>query len=210
MRQTNQLNRTRYQLYAPIYDIVTRPLRRSRRRAIERLDLDAGDRVLIPGCGTGEDLKYLPPDVEVVALDLTPAMVRRTAKRASSLDVNATVLLGDAHQLPVANDTFDAVLLHLVLSVVPEPRQLLTEGARVTAPEGRVSIFDKFAPTGAAPSIVRRAINPFARLVFSDLNRRLDPLVAGSGLSLLSRESVLADLYTVTQATPGSAATDAE
>jgi ubiquinone/menaquinone biosynthesis C-methylase UbiE len=82
MMVSNWWNRTRYGLYAPVYDWGARPLERGRRRAIERLDVQPDDRILILGSGTGMDLEHLPPGVAVTAIDVTPAMVRRTERRA--------------------------------------------------------------------------------------------------------------------------------
>ena len=145
-------NRTRYQLYAPIYDLVARPLERGRERAVDQLDLQPGDRVLILGAGTGSDLKYLPDDVQVTAVDAAPAMVRRTRKRAAALGRDVDARIGDAQALPFEDETFDAVLLHLILSVVPDPKSVAAETARVLAPGGRVSVYDKFAPESAESS----------------------------------------------------------
>ena len=200
---SNWWTRRRYRLYAPVYDLAARPLERGRRRAIDRLDLDPGDRVLIPGCGTGSDLPYLPEDVEVTALDLTPVMVHRTANRADSLAVDVDALIGDAQRLPVAADTVDAVLLHLVLSVVPDPGAVAAETARVLAPDGQVSIYDKFVPDDEDPSLLRRALNPVTRALFSDITRQLGPLLAATDLEPGPRESVLGGIYTVTVAEPG-------
>jgi ubiquinone/menaquinone biosynthesis C-methylase UbiE len=195
------LNRARYRLYAPIYDLVARPLADGRQRAIERLDLVADDRILILGCGPGVDLEYLPADAAITAIDITPAMVRRTAARADALGMDVDARVGDATDLAFEDDAFDAVLLHLVLSVVPDPGAVLAETDRVLAAGGRVSVFDKFVPPGTDPSLLRRAINPLARVLFSDLTRELDPLVAETSLELHGRESVLGGLYTVTTAT---------
>ncbi|NHN46579.1 methyltransferase domain-containing protein [Halostella sp. JP-L12] len=196
--------RTRWDAYAPIYDWAAKPFERGRRRAIERLELQPGDRVLVLGCGTGADLPYLPADAEIIALDVAPAMVRRTAERAAELDHAVNVQVGDAGALPFADDAFDAVLLHLVLSVVPDPAAVVAETARVLAPDGCVSIFDKFVPAGQTPSHPRRVLNPVARLLFSDLTRSLDPMIAGTGLATDERETVLGSLYTVTIARPSS------
>jgi len=38
-----------------------------------------------------------------------------------------------------------------------------------------VSVFDKFLSADADPSVLRRMLNPVARVLFSDLNRRLEP-----------------------------------
>jgi ubiquinone/menaquinone biosynthesis C-methylase UbiE len=196
-------NRTRYQLYAPIYDLVARPLERGRERAVDQLDLQPGDRVLILGAGTGSDLKYLPDDVQVTAVDAAPAMVRRTRKRAAALGRDVDARIGDAQALPFEDETFDAVLLHLILSVVPGPKSVAAETARVLAPGGRVSVYDKFAPESAESSFVRRALNPVARFLFSGLTRRLGPLLSSAGLGVTEpRESVLGGIYTVALARP--------
>jgi ubiquinone/menaquinone biosynthesis C-methylase UbiE len=195
-------NRTRYGLYAPVYDLVAKPLEPGRGRAIERLDLRAGDRVLVLGCGTGSDLEHLPEGVTVTALDLAPAMVRRTELRADDLGVDVDARVGDARDLPFEDDAFDAVLLHLVLSVVPDATAVVAETDRVLAPDGRASIFDKFVPEGESPSLLRRVVNPAARLLFSDLTTRLEPLLTGTGLEVGPRESFLGGLYTVTVARP--------
>src|SRR5690606_8852460 len=79
---TNRWNRLRYTLYAPVYDRVVR-FQRPRRTSIDLLALRQGERVLIDGAGTGADLDFIPNGVEVVATDLTPAMVERIRARAA-------------------------------------------------------------------------------------------------------------------------------
>jgi phosphatidylethanolamine/phosphatidyl-N-methylethanolamine N-methyltransferase len=197
-------NRTRYSLYAPVYDWVAKPLARGRKRAIERLDLERGDRVLILGCGPGSDLDYLPEGVSVTAVDLSPAMIRRTEARAETLGVDVDARVGDARDLPFEDDTFDAVLLHLVLSVVPDAEQVATEADRVLAPDGRASIYDKFVPEGESPSLLRRALNPVTRFLFSDVTKQLGALLAETTLQVSDRESFLGGLYTVTVARPAN------
>jgi len=202
MTVSNWWNRTRYGLYAPVYDWGARPLERGRERAIERLDIQPDDRVLILGSGTGMDLDYLPTGVEVTALDVTPAMVRRTERRGESLGLDVDARVGDARSLPFEDDSFDAVLLHLILSVAPDPEEIVAESARVLDSKGRVSIYDKFVPEGTSPSLLRRAVNPVARFLFADLTRRLEPMVADTDLELTTEDSFLGGLYTVTIARP--------
>lgn len=164
-------NRTRYQLYAPIYDWVARPLEHGRERAIKQLSLTSDDRILILGGGPGSDLEYLPPGASITAVDAAPAMVRRTEERAETLGLDVDARVGDAHDLPFEDGSFDVVFLHLILSVVPDPEAVATETARVLAPGGDVSVYDKFIPEGTEPSLLRRALNPMARFLFSDLTR---------------------------------------
>ena len=69
-------DRLRYTLYAPIYDPVVRRLDAGRCRSLALADVQPGERVLIPGCGTGLDFAHLPPEAEVVAGDVAPGMIR--------------------------------------------------------------------------------------------------------------------------------------
>lgn len=198
----NWWNRTRYRLYAPVYDLVARPLERGRERAIERLDIEQDDRVLVLGCGTGLDLNYLPTNASVTALDVTETMVRRTEARADGLGMDIDARVGDARSVPFEDGSFDAVLLHLILSVAPDPEEIAAEAARVVASDGRVSIYDKSVPTDTQPSFLRRAANPLARIAFADLDRSLGPMIDPADLELGKREEFLHGFYTVTTAEP--------
>jgi ubiquinone/menaquinone biosynthesis C-methylase UbiE len=199
---SNRWNRVRYGVYAPAYNWVAYPFEAGRKRAIERVDPQPDDRILILGCGTGKDLDYLPVDASVTAIDVSESMIRRTVSRAESRGMDIDARVGDAQSLPFEDDAFDTVLLHLVISVVPDPEALVDEATRVLASDGRISIYDKFIPQGSSPSVLRRAVNPLARLLFADLTRRLEPLLAETSLTLEPRDSFLGGIYTVTVARP--------
>ncbi|GAB5537110.1 MAG: class I SAM-dependent methyltransferase [Rubricoccaceae bacterium] len=198
MPSSARWNRLRYSLYAPVYDPVVRRLNAGRQRSLELADLQPGERVLIPGCGTGLDFPHLPPGVEVVAGDVAPGMVRAAQATADHLDPKVgvsqlamTVRTLDAHQLDLPDASFDVVLLHLLLAVVPDPESAIQEVARVLRPGGRVAVFDKFLPDGARPSLGRKLASAVARVVATDLNRQLGPLLDHAGLVLDHREPVL-------------------
>jgi ubiquinone/menaquinone biosynthesis C-methylase UbiE len=182
-------NRIRYGAYAPVYDtLVTRLgfLERGRRRALEMAQLRAGERVLIVAAGTGLDLPLIPDAVELTAIDISRPMLERLRRRSGALRIGAVVM--DAARLGFAASSFDCVLLHLAIAVVPDPAGTMREVARVLRPGGRVSVFDKFLPDDAAASIARRAAGAAARIVATDLNRQLGPLLAEGGLTLRARE----------------------
>lgn len=66
---TNTGLRRAYTVWATFYDAIVWFLRGGRRRSLALLDLRAGDSILLVGCGTGADFEFLPPDVEVTAVD---------------------------------------------------------------------------------------------------------------------------------------------
>lgn len=191
MWNATQWNQIRYTAYAPIYDRLASPFQRGRRRALALLNIQPTERVLIIGCGTGLDLPLLPTAPAVVATDLTAAMVQRTKARAVQIQraIGAAVMNGQ--QLALATASVDVVLLHLTLAVVPDPVACAREVARVIRPGGRVSIYDKFIPDDANISQVRRLVGVVADLAFSDVNRKLGPILEAAGLQAFFDESAL-------------------
>ena len=199
-------NRVRYTLYAPFYDLFVRYLDRGRGRALELLDVRPGERVLLVGCGTGLDLDHLPAGAEVTAIDYTPAMVERTWARARVLGRPVRAEVMDAQQLELPDGSFDCVVLHLILAVVPDAEACAREAARVLRPGGRASIFDKFLPDEARPSALRSAANLVMGTLATEINRRLGPLLRAGGLERVHREpSLLGGTFQVALARkPGS------
>jgi ubiquinone/menaquinone biosynthesis C-methylase UbiE len=195
---TNTWNRFRYTLYTPFYDVVARRLEHGRRRAIEQLNVRPDDRVLIDGCGTGLDLEFLPRAARISAIDITPSMVERTRTRGHSLGMSVDGAVMDAAALRFPDASFDCVLLHLVLAVVPDPVGMAREAARVLRPGGRVSVFDKFLPDGGRPSLLRRTVNLATNVVATNINRRLGPILEESGLRIVHEEpSVFGGMFRV-------------
>lgn len=184
-------NRLRYTAWAPAYDAIARAagFDAARRLSIERLRLAPGERVLIVGAGTGLDLEFLP-DVHVTAVDVTPAMLNQLERRAAGAGRVVTTRIMDARALEFADASFDAVIMHLILAVMPQPERGVREAVRVLKPGRRIAVFDKFLGEGERPSLKRRLLNAFAKPLFSDLNRQLAPLIAGTALVVEHDEPV--------------------
>jgi ubiquinone/menaquinone biosynthesis C-methylase UbiE len=157
----NPLLRMSYSLIAPLYDLmIERAMRKARLRSLAELPLDAPKAVLISGVGTGLDFPLLPDLHRYTALDFNAAMLSQARPRAATLDM--TLLLGDSMALPFADGSFDHVVLHLIVAVVPEPHRCLAEAARVLKPGGSIVLFDKFLQPGQRAPL-RRLLNPLSR-----------------------------------------------
>jgi phosphatidylethanolamine/phosphatidyl-N-methylethanolamine N-methyltransferase len=182
-------NRVRYSLYAPIYDWIVR-LDRARRHSIELLALQSGERVILPGAGTGQDLALLPPGVHALAGDTAPGMLRQLHRAAARSEASVEVRELDAERLDCPDGSFDAAILHLIVAIVPDPRASLEEAARVVRPGGRVVILDKFAPAGRRVPVWRKVLNPLVEFLASSIDRQVEALLEGLPFRVVKREKV--------------------
>ncbi|HTV88791.1 MAG TPA: metalloregulator ArsR/SmtB family transcription factor [Stellaceae bacterium] len=101
------------------------------------------------GTGTGRMLEILAPHVgNALGIDQSREMlaVARVNLERAGL-ANSMVRLGDMYQLPLADASFNAVVIHQVLHYADRPAEAIAEAARVLRPDGVLLIVD-FAPHG--------------------------------------------------------------
>ncbi len=117
-------------------------------RMVELAHLTGAERVLDVATGGGHTaLAFAPHAGEVVALDLTPAMLAAASRFiAEQGAVNVTFREGDAEALPFAAGEFDVVTTRYAPHHFPQPSRFLAETARVLRPGGRLAMFDNMAP----------------------------------------------------------------
>jgi SAM-dependent methyltransferase len=100
----------------------------------------AGARVLDVGCGPGRLAAELAEHgLDVTAVDLDPAMVRRAADRLAG---RARVEAADVASLPFPDGAFDLVVSTLSLHHWADPEAGLAEIARVIGHDGRALVWD--------------------------------------------------------------------
>lgn len=140
------------QLGAAVYRLITE--NRFWFREVESLarhlhDLPPGARVLDLGCGPGTGTLRLAgrlrPDVEVVGVDISAPMLaaaRRHAARTPRTGAVVRFEQADGETLPFDTDSFDAVVGHSVLYLVPRPERALREARRVCHPDGIVAFME--------------------------------------------------------------------
>lgn|ERR1035437_5920269 len=186
---SNHWNRWRYTLWAPIYDfILAKKLRRKRRISIRLANIKKDEKVLLVGAGTGLDLPYIPKDCKITAIDITPAMIDRFNQRAINLGMNVELHVMDAQKLLFPDGSFDVVVLHLIIAVVPDPIACMSEVVRVLKHNGRIVVFDKFLPKGYL-SFIMRLFNPVTRILATNITRRLEPVIQSFGLCVVDDKS---------------------
>jgi ubiquinone/menaquinone biosynthesis C-methylase UbiE len=103
-----------------------------------------GTTLLELGCGPGfyacrlsEEL----PQLRTTGIDLSHKLIERATSRAKSLRLpNCNFQHADAHQLPYADDSIDAIVVSRLFLIVPDKEGVVGEVFRVLKPEGRCFI----------------------------------------------------------------------
>lgn len=118
-----------------------------RRRSVDALDLDPGDRVLELGCGPGNSLARLRErvgaDGAVVALDYSAGMVEAATERVRGAGwENVHVVRADATRAPVAPSSFDAAYASMSLSAMPDAGAAVEDAVAALRPGGRIAALD--------------------------------------------------------------------
>jgi SAM-dependent methyltransferase len=120
----------------------------TRKRLIEILAPEAGERVLEIGPGTGYYSLEVAPrlgDGTLVVFDIQQEMLDHVSRESEKRGItNIEPTRGDAQALPYGADSFDAAFLVTVLGEIPDQDAALRELARVIRPGGRLVVGEMF------------------------------------------------------------------
>ena len=151
-----------YEKLASTYDLTFGPtLHPGRLEAIERMGIKSGDRILEVGVGTGINTSLYPPKCHVTGIDLSSSMLEKARERVAREGLrNVRLIEMDASRLTFADDSFDIVYAPYVISVVPDPVQVVREMRRVCRPGGRIIVLNHFRSANPILSYIERVISP--------------------------------------------------
>jgi ubiquinone/menaquinone biosynthesis C-methylase UbiE len=110
---------------------------------LRSLEVERGDLVLETSVGTGLNYKYLPPGVKLFGLDCSAAMLANCQANLSRWDIEAELFLGNAEDLPFANDSFDVVFHVGGINFFNDRAKAIREMIRVAKPGSRILIADE-------------------------------------------------------------------
>jgi phosphatidylethanolamine/phosphatidyl-N-methylethanolamine N-methyltransferase len=181
-----------YEKLAKVYDVIFGPtLHHGRLVAIERMAIKPRDRVLEVGVGTGINTSLYPTNCSVTGIDLSASMLEKARERVRREGLRHVRLQEmDAAHLIFADDTFDIVYAPYLVSVVPDPVQVVKEMRRVCRPGGKIVILNHFRSANVVLSRLERAISPFTVHIGFKSDLDLPGFVAQANLQPISIEKV--------------------
>ena len=139
--------------------------------------LDPGD-VLDVASGDGVLAELLAPRTRsIVCLDVSERVVEAGRRRLENCR-NVTFEVGDMHDMPFADASFDTVLLMHALTYTREPARVFGEAARVLRPTGKLLAVTLQRHQHA------KAVEPYNHLNLGFSTRQLEKLSRDAGLTV--------------------------
>lgn len=181
-----------YQKLASVYDLTFGPtLHPGRLVAIDRMAIRSGDQVLEVGVGTGINTSLYPTTCHVTGIDFSASMLDKARERVAREGLtNVRLFEMDAANLTFADNSFDIVYAPYLVSVVPDPIQVVREMRRVCRPGGRIIVLNHFRSANRVLSYLERAISPFTVHIGFKSDLDLPGFLAQAELEPISIEKV--------------------
>jgi ubiquinone/menaquinone biosynthesis C-methylase UbiE len=126
---------------------------------------------LLVAAGTGNDFKFFPPDMRIVAIDISPKMIERAASKAGAYPGTIELRQMDVCDLEFPDAAFDTIVTVCTFCSVPRPVVGLRELHRVLKPDGQLLMF-KHVRSGIGPlGVLMDLMTPITALFGPALNR---------------------------------------
>ena len=130
-------------------------------RLVEAAGIQPGMRVLDVAAGTGNaSLPAAERGADVVASDLTPALLDAGRARAEAAGLELEWAEADAEDLPFGDESFDVVMSAIGAMFAPRHQAVADQLVRVCKPGGKIALLN-WTPEGMIGALFR-TMKPFA------------------------------------------------
>ncbi|MGE3873655.1 MAG: class I SAM-dependent methyltransferase [Parvibaculaceae bacterium] len=156
-----------YRRWAPVYDATFGKVVEAGVKQATSIVNKYHGRVLEVGVGTGLSLPYYKHSLKVTGIDLSPDMLLRARERMHKRglrNVDALIEM-DATALKFADNSFDIAAAMFVMTVVPDPVQVMNELIRVTKPGGHIVIVNHFSIDKGLRAVVEKRLARFSDIL---------------------------------------------
>jgi len=163
-------------------------------------------KILFLAVGTGLDIQFFPPDLEIVGIDISPKMLGFAEQRAAAYPGKMELRLMDVHDMPFEADRFDQVYTSCTFCSVPNPVAGLRALHNVLVPGGELRMFEHTGSRLFPFNLMMHFMTLLSRFVGPSMNRPTVENVRRAGFEILGVNNVYLDIVkTVTARKRGTA-----
>jgi ubiquinone/menaquinone biosynthesis C-methylase UbiE len=185
----NQQTSKKYSRIAQWYDLFEYPIERI---LFQRLRAEAVSyaykKTLEVGVGTGKNLPYYHPDIELTAIDFSPGMLSIAREKQQKVNLKQLSLYEmDVQHLTFADNTFDTVISTFVFCTVSDPIAGLREVYRVLKPSGTAVFLEHMKSRHSVVNVLLTMMNLFStRLLGTSMVRETQKNIELTGFAIES------------------------
>ena len=155
---------------------------------------------LMVAAGTGNDFKFFPPNMHVVAIDISPKMLERAARKAGTYTGTIELREMDVCDLGFPDSSFDTIATAFTFCSVPKPVVGLRELHRVLKPDGQLIMLEHVRSAIGPLGILMDFMTPLTSRLGPSLNRDTVGNVQKAGFRLRRVENVYLDVVKIIEA----------
>lgn len=141
-------------------------------------------KTLFVAAGSGLNFRNLPPEAEIVAIEIDQRKLVRAQVRAQTVGGAISAQYADVQQLPFADCSFDSIATASTLCSVPDPFAALQQMHRVLKPGGRLLMFEHVRSRNPLVGAELDLLSPVMRLLGPVINRDTIAAVRTAGFTV--------------------------
>jgi ubiquinone/menaquinone biosynthesis C-methylase UbiE len=187
----------KYTRIAGRYDLFAYPLERMLFKKLRaEAIIHAHGTTLEVGVGTGRNLPYYQPTVDLSAVDFSSGMLKIAKNKGKKIQLQALQFYEmDIENLAFGNNAFDTVVSTFVFCTVPDPMAGLREVYRVIRPGGKAIFLEHMKSRYAIVNVLLYMMNIFSvRLLGTSMTRETQANIEMAGFVLDATDNKLLDV----------------
>ena len=167
-----------------------------RRWAPRKRELFANMRgkVLFVAVGTGQDIPFFPPGLDITGIDISPRMLAKARERAARYNGSLDLRVMDIHALEFDDHSFDQVVTSCTFCSVPDPVAGLVALKRVLKPGGELYMFEHTGSRVFPFNLMLDAMTPIWKPIGPEMNRDTVVNVEKAGFEIRQVNNVYLDV----------------
>jgi ubiquinone/menaquinone biosynthesis C-methylase UbiE len=197
---THEKTRQKWDAASRLFDLFAfgdeRRLGPHKRRLFSKIRGEA----LMVAAGTGNDFQFFPPGQEILAIDISPKMLERAARKAAACSGSIELREMDVCALPLPDASFDTVVTVCTFCSVPRPVAGLRELRRVLKPDGQLLMFEHVRSKIGVVGVLLDLMTQLSRRFGPELNRDTVANVVKAGFTLRREENIYLDVVKTIEA----------